>query len=324
MRISRIEVESGSSGTHTFVLDPRATTVDEPPTDTERLLSVFRNLYLGIKRRCRIFAAIDDVEFEVTDDMVSLIGQRLAGEFRVLDLALPPLIATDPTDIRDVQAVVARAALETVGAVPPTLDLERIDQAMLAVDRYRDPLANDAHATYLRNTGLLQLFSRRSGRELLDPDDPVVAQLARFDEALIDRRRQIGSSAPPLPDEFERATSTLRELVSARMGGIPSEVAATMSPAAIESDVAQWVAQQHDRQVTPIVAERLSRHAEGIPVIGPIPVVLDLRRVQGFPPGGDAMRWAAREHADQLQFIVLVGSAESRRWIESTVASTVS
>lgn len=324
MRISRIEVESPTGEARTFALHPQATTFDESPTDTERLLSVFRNLYLGIKRRCRIFAVIDNVELEITDEMVPLIGQRLAGEFRVLDLAVPPPIATDPTDIRDVQAVVARAALETLGVVLPTLDAERIDQAVLAVDRYRDPLANDAHASYLRTTGLLQLFSRRSGRELLDPEDPVVARLARFDDTLTDRRRQISSSAPPLPDEVERATGTLRELVSARMGGIPPENAATMSQEAVESDIAQWVIQQHDRQLTPIITESLSRHAEGIHVVGSIPVVLDLRRVQGFPPGGDAIRWASREHGDELQFIVLVGSPESRLWIENTVASSVS
>lgn len=322
MKISRVVVESGSDGVRTFAFGPGLTVLSESPADAERLLAVFRNLYLGIKRGCQIFATIDDVEFEVTNDMVPLMGQRMAGQFGVIDLALPQPIATNPTDIRDVQSVVARAALETVGAIPATLDLERLDQAMLAVDQYRDPLANDAHAAYLRRTGLLQLFSRRSGQDLLDSNDPAVRQLARFDQVLISRRRQLGSSSPPLPEEFEEATVALRELVSARMGGIPPAMAAAMSPEAIERDVAQWVVQQHDRQVTPVVAELCSQHATGIDVLGPIPMVLDLRRIDGLPPGGDAMRWAARHHGERLQFIVLVGDDDTRRWVETTFASS--
>lgn len=322
MRISRVEVESGNGSTNDYAFGPELAVVSGSPAETERILVAFRNLYMGVKRGCQLFATVNDVEFEITSDMVPLIGQRLGGQFHVIDLALPPAISTDPTDIRDVQAVVARAALETVGAVPATLDLARLDQAAVAVDQYRDPFANDAHAAYLRRTGLLQLFSRRSQRVLLNSDDPAVLQLSRFDQVLTDRRRQLSSSTPPLPAEFAHATDALRELVSARMGGMPSEVAATMTPEAVERDVAQWVAQQHDRLITPIVAELCDRHAAGIDVLGPIPIVLDLRRVEGLPPGGDAMRWAARQHGGELQFIVLVGDGDNRRWIETTFESS--
>ena len=318
MRVSRVVVESGTTSARTFEFNSNLSVINEPLLDAERLLAVFRNLYLGIKRGSAIFATIDGVEFEITSDMTPLVGQRLGGQFAIVDLASPPEIKTDPTDIRDVQAVVARAALETVGATCPTLDVARLDQAATAVDRYRDPLANDAHAAYLRRTGLLQLFSRRSGNELLDANDPAVQQLARFDKVLADRRRQVSSSTAPLPSEFAHATQTLRELVTARMGGIPADMAAKMSPEAVQRDVAQWVLQQHDRQITPIVAEICARHAEGIDVLGSVPIVLDLRRVDGLPPGGDAMRWAARLHSESLQFIVLVSNDDSRRWVEST------
>lgn len=322
MRLSRVIVESGTADSRTFEFGANFSVIVESPADAERLVAVFRNLYLGSKRGCQIFATIDDVEFEITNDMVPLVGQRLAGEFGVLDLALPPAITTNPTDIRDVQATVARAALETVGATRPTLDLARLDEAAVAVDQYRDPLANDPHAAYLRRTGLLQLFSRRPGRESLDPNDPAVQQLARFDQVLADRRRQVSSSSPPLPEEFEHATTSLRELVSARTGGTPLEMVATMSTEAIERDVAQWVGQQHDRQVTPMVTDACERHAEGIDVLGSIPIVLDLRRIDGLPPGGDAVRSAARLYGEDLQFIVLVADDDSRRWVENTFVSS--
>lgn len=316
MRITRVVVESGTAPPRVFALDPNVAIVFESPTDAERLLTVFRNLYLGIKRNCQIFASIDEVEFEVTNDMIPLIGQRLGQRFGLVDLALPPPIATEPTDVRDVQAVVARAALETIGAIPATLDLERLDQGMAAVDQYLDPLANDAHAAYLKRTGLLQLFSRRTGRDLLDDNDPAVKQLKGFDQALAGRRRQISSSSAPTPDEFAHATESLRVLVSARMGGIPPDMAASMTNEAVERDVAHWVAQQHDRQIGPIVAERCARHAEGIDVLGSIPIVIDTRRVDGLPPGGDSMRWASRQHGDDLQFIVLAADDDQRRWVD--------
>lgn len=322
MKISRVEVESPNGTTSQHAFGPELAVISESPAETERILAVFRNLYMGVKRGCRLFAIVDDVEFEITSDMVPLIGQRLDGQFHVIDLALPPAINTDPTDIRDVQAVVARAALETVGATSATLDLVRLDQAVAAVDRYREPFANDAHTAYLRRTGLLQLFSRRSQRALLDSDDPAVLQLSRFDQVLTDRRHHISSSTPPRPADVAHATDTLRELVSARMGGMPPETAATMTPEAVERDVAQWVAQQHDRMITPIVAELCDRHAAGIDVLGPIPIVLDLRRVEGLLPGDDAIRWAARQHSGDLQFIVLVGNSDNRRWIESTFESS--
>lgn len=322
MRISRVEVESGLGTTKTHAFGSDVAAINESPADTERLLAVFRNLFLGLKRGCQVFAVIDDVEIEVTNDMVPLIGQRLGGQFSVIDLALPPTTSGESIDIRDVQAVVARAALETVGSIPATLDLARLDQAAIGVDHYRVPLADLAHTAHLRRTGLLQLFSRRSGRDRLNADDPAVLQLSRFEQTLTDRRRQISASAPPLPEEFSRATDVLRELVSARMGGMSEEMAATMSPEAVERDVMQWVAQQHDRMITPVVAEACERHAAGIDVLGPIPMVIDMRRVEGLPPGGDALRWAARRHANDLQFIVLVGGGDNRRWIENTFESS--
>ncbi len=322
MRISRVIVGSGTGDSSEFEFSSNLSVITEQPADAERLLSVFRNLYLGIKGGCQIFATVDGVEFEMTDEMIPLVGARMDGQFAVVDLALPPEISTDPTDIRDVQAVVARAALETVGAIRPTLDTAHLDKATLAVDRLREPLANDAHAAYLRRAGFLQLFARRSGRQLLDPNDPVVRELASFDTVLENRRRQISSSGEPLPSEVAHATDALRELMSARIGGAAPETVAQMTPEAVEQDLAQWVVQQHDRQVTPVVAEICARHAEGIDVLGSVPIVIDLRRLEGLPPGGDAMRWAARLHSDELQFVVLVSDDDSRRWVESAFISS--
>lgn len=321
MRISRVIVEAGTPNARTFEFGSNLSVLTESPADAERLLAVFRNLYLGIKRSCQIFVTIDGIEFEITSEMALLAGQRFDGRFSVLDLALPTEIGADPTDIRYVHAMVARAALETVGATCPTLDLARLDQAALAVDRNRGPLVDDTHASQLRRTGLRQLFSRRSNHESLDPKDSAVRQLARFERVLSDRRRQVSSSTAPLPSEFALATDTLRELVSARRGGIPPEVAAAMTPEAVERDVAQWVVQQHDRQMTPIVAQTCARHAEGIDVLGAVPIVIDLRKVAGLPPGGDAMRWAARLHGEKLQFIALVSDDDSRHWVESAFVS---
>ena len=319
MKASRVIVASGTTAAQTFVCDPELAIIAESPEEADRLVTVFRNLFLGVKRGSQVFATIDDIEFEMTNDMMPLVGQRLARQFDVVDLALPPVISAESTDARDLHAAVARAALETSGAIVPTLDLERIDQATVAVDRAREPLAQAAHAAFLRRTGIFQLFSRRSGRDLLDPNNPTVSQLARFDQVLADRRRQITAEADPLPYESANATAMLRELVSSRMGGLASESAAAMTPEAIERDVAHWVAQQHDRQMTPLLAEICARHAKGIDVLGPIPVILDLRRVHGLPPGGDAIRWAARSYGDDLQFIVLVSNDENRRWIESAI-----
>lgn len=322
MRISRVEIESGFGTTRSHEFARYVAAVSESPADTERLLAVFRNLYLGLKRGSKIFAVVDDIEIEVTNDMLPLIGQRLGGQFNIVDLALPPTTENEPVDIRDVQAVVARAALETVGAIPATLDLARLEQAAVGIDQYRDPLADLAHTAHLRRSGLRQLFSRRSGRELLESDDPTVLQLSRLQQTLTHRRRQLSASAAPLPQEFSHATNVLRELVSARTGGMPEDMAASMSPEAIERDVMQWVAQQHDRMITPVVAEACERHAVGIDVLGSIPMVIDMRRVEGLPPGSDALRWAARRHADNLQFIVLVGGSDNRRWIETTFDSS--
>lgn len=316
MRISRIVIASGTAPPRTFAFDPKVATVFESPADAERLLAALRNLYLGTKRNCQIFATIDGVEFEITNDMAPLIGQRLNREFGVVDLAVPAPMTADPTDIRDVQSVVARAALETIGTLPATLDLSRIDQASTAVERHIKPLASDAHAAYLKRTGLLQLFSRRNGRKALDLADPTVKQLTSFEQVLTDRRRQVSSSSPPTPREINHATDTLRILMSARMGGIPPSMASSMSPEAVEREVAQWVTRQHDRQLSPVLAELCSRHARGVDVLGSIPIVIDLRRVEGLPPGGDSMRWASRQHGDQLQFIMLVADKDKCRWVE--------
>lgn len=322
MRISRVVVEPGTATSRTFAFESDLAVISESPSQTERLIVVFRDLYLGIKSECQIFACIDDVEFEITSDMVSLIGQRLAGRFSVVDLALPPPIKNDPTDIRDVQSVVARAALETVGAIPPTLDVERLDQAALAVDQRLDPLAENAHAAHLRRTGLLQLFSRRSGRDLLDRGDPTVQQLLSFNRVLAARRGQVSSNSAPSTEELANATESLRALVSARIGGLPPEMAAQMTTAAMEQDMAHWVLQQHDRQMSPIVAEKCARHAEGIEVLGPVPLVIDLSRVEGLPPGSDSLRWASRQHGADLQFIVIVGNDNKRSGVEGLFASS--
>lgn len=322
MRVSRIHVESSTAGSQSYAFDSQLGLVSGSPTENERFLAVFRNLFLGIKRQSTIFVKVEDIEIELSADMVPLIGERLAGEFEIIDLALSPAIRTDPTDIRDVQAVVARAALETVGVLAPTLDLERIDQAILAVDRYRDPLANDAHAAYLRRTGLLQLFSRRSGRDLLDPDDPVVRQLDQFDDVLANRRRQVASSSSALPQEASAATTVIRDLVSTRLGGIPPEMAAEMNNQAAERDISQWVAQQHDRQITPVLDAACERHAAGIPPLGSMPLVLDMRRVEGLPPGGDALLRAVDRFGDDLQVIAVGASDDVGAWLRDLFRPT--
>lgn len=318
MKVSRVVVGGASKASQTFACDPSLVVISTSTVNAERLLAAFRNLYRGIDHDCQIYVSIDGVEFPVTKAMTPLIGERLDGRFDVLDLTHPTPISPGATDIRDVQALVARAALEITGRVSHILDLERIDQTVLAIDRYRNPLSADSPMPHSSNTGLLQLFSRRTGQEFLDADDPAVKQLARFDAVLAARRRQIASSDGPRPDEFAMAVDMLRELVSARPGGVPRDSAATMSTDAVQRDIVQWTAQQHDRQMTPMIAETCARHAEGVSVLGPIPIVLDMRRIEGLPPGGDAIRWASRQHGEALQFIVLVDDDDARRWIERT------
>lgn len=322
MRISRVVVAPGTAASRTFVFEPDLAVISETPAETERLLAAFQNLYLGSRHDSQIFATIDGVEFEISSGMMPLIGERLGGQFGILDLAVPPSIATNPTDLRDAQSVVARAALEIVGAIPATLNLERIDQAAFAVDRHLDQFANAAHAAHLQRAGVRQLFSRRAGRDILDPGDPAVGHLIALEQTLAQHRRNIDANATPSPDDHTTAREALRVLVSVRIGGLPPEMAAAMTTDAIEQDVMQWVVQQHDRQVAPIVAEVCSRHAAGIDVLGPIPAVIDLRGIEGLPPARDSMRWAARQHGERLQFIVLVSDDDTRRWIEGTFASS--
>lgn len=323
MQITRIEYPSDSGEPHCFVLDPRVAVVDASPSTTERLVSIVRDLYRGTKPEGRVFATIDGIEFEVNSDMVPLIGQRLDGAFDIIDLATAPDLPPDRPTTEAVHGAVARAALETVGAIPPTLDTRQLDLAAAAVDRSRDPLAEAAHSAYLQRGGLRLLFSRRSGRQLLDPNDPVVAQLARFDQVIADRRAQVSDDSPPQTDHVDRATDVMRELLSARPSGRSPETLNSLSSEAVANEIGLWMAQRHDRAVTPLLAERLERHAAGIDVVGSIPVVLDLRRVAHVLPGRDALRRSVQSRSDDLQFIALTGTGGARRWVEEALGSNV-
>jgi len=322
MKFSRITVAPGTAASRTFEFEPNVAIVAESPEDSERLVRAFSDLYLGIEREYQIFATIDEIEFEMTSDMVPLVGERLDGEFSVVDLATPAEIDPDDANPDQVESTVARAALETLGAASPTLDLTHFDRAALTIDRSRREILNAAHTSSQRRTGLLQVFARRNRHDSLDANDAAVQRLERFDMVLADRRRQVSAHDEPSPSEMERAAAALRELASTRSGGMAPEMVATQDAATIERETAQWVAQQHDRLITPEVAEICTLHALGVGVLGSVPVVIDLRRVDGLLPGGDAMRWAARLHSDELQFIVLVADEDRRSWAESAFQSS--
>ena len=318
MRFSRIIVES-EGVSRRFAFEPDISVIDVSSADAERIASVVRNLFLGIKRNCQIFATIDGVEFEITDEMVPLIGQRFASTFQILDTATPPKLSATATEWPDVQASAIRAALETTDAILPTLDVDRLDRALAAVDHHREPLAANAHRQHLKRSGLMQLFSRRNGRHLLDPSDPAVHQLARLDSVLTDRRRQVSTGTSPFPDEYARASLALRDLLSTTLGEAANgdqRAIASMSAESVAATGRAWLNAHHERQVTPGIKAQLNAHASGVDVLGAIPAVIDLRNVEGRPPAADMLRTAVANHRRRLQFIMLPGDEGSQRWLD--------
>lgn len=307
MWISRIVVnEDGVS--RRFALSPGTSPVDESPTDTERITSILRNLFLGIKHQCQLFATIDGIEFEISSEMALLMGERFRGRFSVIDVASPVRLGTTDVDEADTRAVVVRAALETIEAMPTTLDLDQIDRAAIAVDAQRDPLAEQALQRHLQRIGLRSLFARRDGRALLDPDDPAVRQLQQFDDVLADRRRQLVTDTPAFPNEYAHASMTLRDVFADASTDVGEIAAATA-----------WLADRHARQVETTVTTALGIHAAGEGVLGSIPLVIDFRSVEGEPPAADIIAEVIAAHADALQVILVPGDRANRAWLSSAL-----
>ncbi len=288
MRFSRVLIETAEVG-HCVEFDSDVAVVNASPAQVDGIAAAFRNLFLGIKRDCRVFAAIDNVEFEIVDEMVPLIGSRLGGRVKLIDPTIPTKLAAD-APIGDLRAAAIRAALETLGVEPLGLDGDRIDRALRAT--------------------ALQL------------DGPRADQVARFEGVLGDRRRQLAGEIPTLPQEYARASMMLRDELATTLGpaadGDPRRIA-MISARGVAEAAQRWLAPHHDQQVGPIIKRQIEVHAGGVEVLGAIPAVIDLRRVRGTPPGSRAMTTALANHRRRVQFIVLPGDEADQRWIESVV-----
>ncbi len=289
MRFSRVLVEP-TEASRCVQFDPDVAVVDASAADTERIASVFRDLFLGVEPDGRVFATIDNVEFEIIDEMVPLIGSRLGGRVRVIDPTIPTTLARDAS-MADLRAAAVRAALETLSVQPPRLDLDGIDRALTTTAR------------------------RLEG--------PEAHEVARFEGVLSDRRRQLAGATPALPEEYARASMMLRVELATTLGpaadGDPRRIA-MMSARGVANTARRWLAAVHDQKVGPIIKRQIEIHAGGVDVLGSIPAVIDLRGVQGTPPGAQALATALANHRRRVQFIVLPGDEANRDWIESVVA----
>lgn len=288
MRFSRVLVDAAEAR-RCVELDPDVAVVDAPPAVAEGLATMVQGLFSGIKGDGRIFATIDRVEIEIVDEMVPLIGSRLSGRISVIDPTVPVALAPDAS-ITDVRAAALRAALETIGAEPPRLDLDRIDRALAAVDRLEGPAAG---------------------------------HVDRFERVLADRRRQIADGSSAIPEEYAGASLMLRVELATTLGtaaaGDPRRIS-MMSARGVAHTARRWLATVHDQQIGPLIKRQIEFHAGGVDVLGAIPAVLDFRRVEGTPPGAQVLTTALANHRRRVQFVVLRGDAANRRWIESVTA----
>ncbi len=286
MRFSRVLADGCCT---TF--DPDVAVVDASADTLGRLVAVFRDLFAGVVPQGRVFAEIDHVEFEIAEEMIPLIGERLAGRVGVIDPTIPPPLDATTARLVDLRATVLRAASETLGAEPPVLDRAHIDGARQATSK--------------------RLDGRTGG------------DVARFDAVLADRQRHLATSTPATPDEIVRATLLLRSELDTTLGGAASDRdqrrVAMMSAAGAAEVTRRWLATHLDRGVTPIVKSEMAALAGGVDVLGAIPAVVDLRRVCGAPPGADALATAFANHRRRVQFIVLPGDDANRDWLVSAL-----
>ncbi len=293
MKFSRVVI--GSNGSQlSYSFDPDVAVVDGDAEESGQIASVLESLFLGVTAECRIFATIDGIEFEIREEMVPLIGDRLGGEFGTLDLAAAPPLDLGASGWIDAEALAVRAALENVGAIPKTTNVEQVDHALAVIGE-----------------------QRRSRTELL--------QLERLGRALLDRKNQLRVGARPTPKEHARAAMTLRDLLRTTLSR-PDESAAAvarLSGRDVTDRATEWLAAQHERQLAPLVKQRCNAHAAGANVLGAIPVVLDLRNVEGVPSAANALTTAFRNHRRRTQFIVFAGDQANREWISAVSAPAI-
>ena len=293
MRFSRV-VSGSDESQESDHFDPDVAVVDERAEDSGRIASALERLFLGITSDCQIFATIDGAEFEIHDEMVPLIGERLAGSFGPLDMAAAPPLVSGATNWIDAEALAVRAALECIGALPRTTNIGQVDRALIGVDERRGSRAGDAY----------------------------LLQLERLSDVLLDRQSQLRTGNRPTPKEYARAAMALRDLLSTTLSTSDESTADVLrlSGQAVTDRATTWLATQHERQLAPIVKQRCNSHAAGAAVLGAVPVILDLRNVEGVPVAADAITTALRNHRRRTQFIVFSGDEANRDWISAVCA----
>ena len=89
MWISRVVAEATDATRH-LSLGDGLVIADGAEVDLEWLASVLRNLFVGTKHECRVFVTVDDVEFEISDEIAQLMSERFRNRFNLIDPTAPP------------------------------------------------------------------------------------------------------------------------------------------------------------------------------------------------------------------------------------------
>lgn len=316
MQISRVIIDRDGDEPLEFVLDPDVAIVDGRAHHVDLLADVLAGLFRGTKGNARIFAGIEGIEIELTDQMVPLIGDRFGGDFQVIDLSAPVPLPGDDAGPRAATALAVRAALETTEHLPARLTVDDLDRGLERVDELREPFADRARREGQIRRGLRALFDRRdAGWVLRNSTDRRVVHLAELEETMTDRRRQIVADTPPTPIEYARAHGDLRDLLH----GLTGERTDHLSDRDIRARATAWLAADHADRIVPFLKRRFARHAGGVSVLGAVPCVIDLRHEHGDPPGSTAVTEGFGNHRRRLQFIVLRGADQLSDWMATAI-----